>query len=111
MNQILLKNRIITALDINPIQYRNLIRNFFELWATNLAYKQSILLENITTNSLVWRWFIEQYLIIEQNFYKENKEYIDARLNNHILNDVLVLMASEIDQYYPDFLLKNISYE
>ncbi len=106
MDKITVKIKIIAALGMDSRQYRNFTRALFELWATVIARQQNLLLESITTNASLWQWYLNEFEIIEQRFYNENNAYVDALLDAAILNDVLVSMAEEIEEYYPSALIK-----
>ncbi len=106
MDKTTVKIKIIAALGMNARQYRNFTRALFELWAIVIARQQNLLLESITTNASLWQWYLNEFEITEQRFYNENKAYVDALLDAAILNDVLVAMAEEIEDYYPSVLIK-----
>lgn len=106
MDKTTVRIRIIAALGMDARQYRNFTRALFELWATVIARQQNLLLESITTNISLWQWYLDEFEIIEQRFYNENNAYVNALLEAAILNDVLVSMASEIEEYYPSALIK-----
>lgn len=106
MEIITVRIKIIAALGLNSRQYRNLKRALFELWATVVSHQKDLMLESLTTNISLWQWYLNEFDVIESRFYNENSEFVDGLCDSMILNDVLVLMASEIENYYPGALIK-----
>ena len=69
-----------------------------------------MLLEELSRNEPVWRWYQTQFSKTEEEFYKQNRLYINSlgvEAANELF-DVFSLLAYEIEEIYPVTLINNL---
>lgn len=101
---------IIAALDLTALSYRNFIRSNFEVWALLIAQQHHLLLEDVSTNQSLWLWYQDQFKSMETVFFNANKDYIVSLLDSYYLHQVFLTYIEELENFYPQTIIKNINH-
>lgn len=110
MNYAVIKIEILKAMRFTPMQWRNQMRWFFEIWAMKISNEHFVLLEELSRNEPIWSWYQTQFCKTEEEFYKQNRLYINSlgiEAANELF-DVFSLLAYEIEEIYPITLINNL---
>jgi len=102
--------RIKAAMCFTSLQWRNQMRCFFERWAMVIAHDHCVLLEDLSRSEPIWNWYQAQFTKVEEQFYKQNRIYINS-LGDEASNElfeVFELLAYQLEESFPITLINNL---
>ena len=110
MKQEIIQIELKASMQFTSLQWRNQTRMFFERWAMIIASDHCVLLENLSRSEIIYNWYLAQFSKVEQQFYRQYKDYIKHLNYPTQLFDLFSEMAYEIENNYPLTLIQHLKH-
>lgn len=104
-------DEICKAMGITRLRYENCRENFYMKWCSAHADARALPLRTLLRSEALHTWFCDQWSRrVELPFYQDHQEYLEAGLQDYgHLQDLFLIYAEEIDNYYPKPLLETLA--
>lgn len=98
------------ALGITFLSYENCRDTHFNMWCNKYAVLYALPLKAMVSNDHIYNWFCQVWQHqVETPFCKDNRAYIEAKVNDpHNFQDLFLQYTDVVMNYYPNALLLDL---